>query len=466
MDTSLVQRALSYLRDIDANNLDAETISMGSLEEYPILVGAIAFSLTDKNDRFDPNKLDIANQIDVPRRDLDRQIHQALVETELVRRENGCNPGEQNLEIFQNTLSTLLQSYASGNTYQVYFPLNIDGKGLRFQARGYLIEERSKAGIDSLLNTAVESLDPDGPVSLEEAIDDTFNSYSARQSYSWFEIKVDSSSTESAFYHTRLNISTILGKLNYCNIYMSDSSDEFALAQLLQEERLDREGINFIRFPPCYIICDSDGPKNAMITAQPIQEQPLVVDQQFKATYSDLDLKKFPLSEAPRIHGCFEDAFRGLQAGLTANTLEEAFLGYWRAMEDASLKDDWGNSAEVLDRISPFLTSDFMGLERYFNGIAQKRNTLAHSAADPGIVARDLLILQECIVSSLEELRSFAGYEDVDLIRKAIARVVCDENYQAQIDKKVNEIEKLEEDVSNRESELDAIKYARNNTPE
>ncbi|MFC7027866.1 hypothetical protein ACFQH8_10930 [Halomicroarcula sp. GCM10025710] len=102
------------------------------------------------------------------------------------------------------------------------------------------------------------------------------------------------------------------------------------------------------------------------------------------------------------------DAFRALQSGLTATTNENAFLYYWRGIEEITLHARGARSQEALDRTLPLVRDEFdlEILESITEDLAEKRNEIVHSGIESPVYVRDVNLLRQLLFLSIEEMLS------------------------------------------------------------
>jgi hypothetical protein len=268
----------------------------------------------------------------------------------------------------------------------------------------------------------------------------------------FYEFRTEARNSNIAVSLLSQDLDIILGKLNF--IAIDSSLDQTALEEL---RSLDRTLPEAIVRPGVYLVMEEGEYHDYDIGSQYDSYSGLDLPRGFEADFNSL--RQFPMVAASEeVDADIADAFRALQSGLTATTNENAFLYYWRGIEEITLLDRGAKSKEALERTLPLVRDkfDLEILESITADLAEKRNEIVHSGIESPVYVRDVNLLRQLLFLSVERVLSLRNDE---YTRREILGVLKDGR------KDDDQLKKAENDVkkerSKKDSRIEEIEGAR-----
>lgn len=379
----------------------------------------------------------------------DEQLEEEHLELLIHQSLNEANQDDDVTGAFQRELRTTLDSTPT-RQFRIVFPLNIrEGR-----------KETAPRTI-SANSTAIRKLDQDQWNELNEEAKNSSNTDDNEQSYDeflqdasgrivskrhnvFYEFETEARNSNIAISLLSQDLDIILGKLNFTAT--NSSLDQTALEELRSLNRSLPEAI--VR-PRIYLVVEEGEYQDYQIGARHESYSGFRLPRGFEADFDSL--RQFPVEAASQeVDSNIADAFRALQSGLTATTNENAFLYYWRGIEEITLHARAAKSQEALERTLPLVRDEFdlEILESITEDLAEKRNEIVHSGIESPVYVRDVNLLRQLLFLSIEETLSLRNdkYTRKEIMG-VLKRGLKDEG----------QLEKAETDVIKERSEKDGI---------
>lgn len=202
--------------------------------------------------------------------------------------------------------------------------------------------------------------------------------------------------------HSKLlhDLDIILGKLNFAAVDWD--LKKWSMDELRSSKR---KFPDMISHPKIYVLFE-EGKYDSFQAAQiEASVTGFRLTRGFNADFKNI--RRFPPQGTG--HSCDPEisrGFRALQAGLAARTNENAFLCYWRGIEEITLHDPGDSSKSALERSLPLVHNKFDRsiLKPVFSHIAEKRNDIVHSGRDSPVYVQDVLLLRQLLYHSIKEI--------------------------------------------------------------
>lgn len=358
---------------------------------------------------------------------------------------------------FQRELRTTLASTAT-RQFRIVFPLNIrerqnETAPQTISANTTTIRKLDENQWNELNETAKDSSGVgDNIQSYNEHIQNAPKRIISSRHNVFYEFRTEARNSNIAVSLLSQDLDIILGKLNF--IAIDSSLDQTALEEL---RSLDRTLPEAIVRPGVYLVMEEGEYHDYDIGSQYDSYSGLDLPRGFEADFNSL--RQFPMVAASEeVDSDIADAFRALQSGLTATTNENAFLYYWRGIEEITLLDRGAKSKEALERTLPLVRDkfDLEILESITADLAEKRNEIVHSGIESPVYVRDVNLLRQLLFLSVERVLSLRNDE---YTRREILGVLKDGR------KDDDQLKKAENDVkkerSKKDSRIEEIEGAR-----
>lgn len=427
-----VERAVQHLPEGD------EPVVSDGTDEYALLLRRLCSEV---------RKWDQADE-QLEEEHLELLIHQSLNEASL----------EDNItSAFQRELRTTLDSTAT-EKFRIVFPLNIrerrnESVPRTISANSSTIRKLDKDQWNELHDEAKNSSETeDNEQSYHEFLQDASEKIVSSRHNVFYEFETNARNSNIAISLLSQDLDIILGKLNFTAI--DSSLNQTALEELRSLDRLLPEAI--VR-PGVYLVTEDGeyqdyhaGPRHRAYSG-------LRLPRGFEADFDSL--RQFPVEAASQeVDSGIADAFRALQSGLTATTNENAFLYYWRGIEEITLHARGARSQEALDRTLPLVRDEFdlEILESITEDLAEKRNEIVHSGIESPVYVRDVNLLRQLLFLSIEEMLSLRNDQYTrKQILGVLKRGLVDEEQLGDLE------DNVKEEKSKKDDKLEEIEGAR-----
>jgi hypothetical protein len=377
-----VERAIKHLPEGD------EPVVSDGTDEYALLLRRLCSAVRN---------WDQADE-QLEEEHLELLIHQSLSE---------ANQDDDVTAAFHRELQTTLGSKPT-RQFRIVFPLNIrEGRNEAaphtISANSTTIRKLDGGQWDDINEEAKESAETEnGGQSYEEFLQDTSDRIISNRHNVFYEFETEARNCNIAISLLSQDLDIILGKLNFTAI--DSSLDQTALEDLRSLERSLPEAI--VR-PRVYLVKEEGQYQDYYAESHREPYSGLRLPRGFEADFNPL--RQFPVEAASQeVDSDIADAFRALQSGLTATTNENAFLYYWRGIEEITLHARGAKSQEALERTLPLVREEFdlEILESITEDLAEKRNDIVHSGIESPVYVRDVNLLRQLLFLSTEEMLS------------------------------------------------------------
>jgi hypothetical protein len=377
-----VKRAVQHLPEGD------EPVVSDGTDEYALLLRRLCSEV---------RKWDQADE-QLEEEHLELLIHQSL---------NEANQDEDVTGAFQRELRTTLSSTPT-NQFRIIFPLNIrEGRNRTaprtISANSTTIRKLDENQWNDLNEEAKNSSETDNnKKSYEEFLQDASGRIVSNRHNVFYEFETEARNSNIAISLLSQDLDIILGKLNFAAI--DSGLDQTPLEELRSLERSLPQAI--VR-PRVYLVMEGNEYQDYDLGSRGESYTGLRLPRGFEADFESL--RQFPVRAASQeVDSDIADAFRALQSGLTATTNENAFLYYWRGIEEITLHSRGSNSHEALERTLPLVRVEFdlEILESITEDLAEKRNEIVHSGIESPVYVRDVNLLRQLLFLSTEEMLS------------------------------------------------------------
>lgn len=371
---------------------------------------------------------------------LELLIHQSL---------NEANEDDDITGAFQRELRTTLASTPT-KRFRIVFPLNIrerrnETAPRTIGANTTIIRKIEEEHWDELSEEAKNSDETgNNAQSYDEFIQGASERIVSSRHNIFYEFETEARNSNIAISLMSQDLDIILGKLNFTAI--DSSLDQTGLEEL---RSLDRSLPEAIVRPGVYLVMEEGEYHDYHIGSHSESYSGLRLPRGFETDFDSL--RQFPVEAASEeVDSDIADAIRALQSGLTAITNENAFLYYWRGIEEITLHEPGAKSKEALERTLPLVRGEFdLGiLESITEELAEKRNEIVHSGIESPVYVRDVNLLRQLLFLSIEEMLSlrkdkYSRREILGVLKRGL--------------KNEGQIEKAEKDVKKEKSEKDSI---------
>lgn len=419
-----VERAVRHLPEGD------EPVVSDGTDEYALLLRRLC-SEVQKWDQVDDQ---------LEEEHLELLIHQSL---------NEATQEDDVTGAFHRELRTTLDS-TSTTPFRIVFPLNIrerrnETAPRTISANSTMIRKLDEDRWDELNEQAKSSYETDNnDQSYEEFLQNASERIVSNRHNTFYEFETEARNSDIAISLLSQDLDIILGKLNFTTI--DSSLDQTPLEEL---RSLDRSLPEAIVRPRFYLVMEEGEYQDYHIGSRHEAYSGLRLPRGFEADFDSL--RQFPVEAASQeVDSDIADAFRALQSGLTATSNENAFLYYWRGIEEITLHARSATSKEALERTLPLVRDEFdlEILESITEDLAEKRNEIVHSGIESPVYVRDVNLLRQLLFLSIEEMLSLRNdkYTRTEIIG-VLKRGLKDEG----------QLEKAEEDIKKERSEKNSI---------
>ncbi|WP_336021524.1 hypothetical protein [Halobellus salinisoli] len=339
---------------------------------------------------------------------VDEQLEEEHLELLIHQSLNEANQDNENVTgAFQKELRTTLSSTPT-RRFRIVFPLNIRERGNETAPRTISANTTTirKLEEDQWDELNEEAKNPSETInnnqSYNEFIQDSSERLISSRHNVFYEFETKARDSKIAISLLSQDLDIILGKLNFTAI--DSSLDQTALEELRSLDRTLPEA--FVR-PGVYLVMEEGEYYDYHIGARYESYSGLRLPRGFGSDFDSL--RQFPMEAATEeVDSNIADAFRALQSGLTATTNENAFLYYWRGLEEITLHNRGAKSKEALERTLPLVYDEFdlEILESITEDLAEKRNEIVHSGIESPVYVRDVNLLRQLLFLSIERMLS------------------------------------------------------------
>lgn len=419
-----VERAVQHLPEGD------EPVVSDGTDEYALLLRRLC-SEVQKWDQADEQ---------LEEEHLELLIHQSL---------NEASQDDDVTGAFQRELRTTLGSTPT-RKFRIVFPLNIRERRNETAPRTISANSTTIRKIDeNRWNELNEEAKNSPETNNKDQSYDEFLQHASGRIVSnrhnvFYEFETEARNSNIAVSLLGQDLDIILGKLNFTAI--DSSLDQTALEELRSLERSLPEAI--VR-PRVYLAMEGGEYQDYHAGSRRESYSGLRLPRGFEADFGSL--RQFPVKAASQeVDPDIADAFRALQSGLTATTNENAFLYYWRGIEEITLHARNAKSQEALERTLPLVRDEFdlEILESIIEDLAEKRNEIVHSGIESPVYVRDVNLLRQLLFLSTEEMLSLRNDQYTRReIMGVLKRGLKDEG----------QLEKAEKDIKKERSQKDSI---------
>lgn len=290
--------------------------------------------------------------------------------------------------------------------FRILFPLNMragrsESPPETIEANRTIIRkvesEQWEAAVEAAQSADVESTSTD---SVPEILQEDSETELRPRQHTFYIFETEA--REAALAHSMLqrDLDIILGKLNFTAVdwqLEKDTMDEL--------RSLTRTPPDAISRPPVYLLF-KDGEYNAFQETQvTLSSSGFRLPRGFNADFKQI--RRFPPAGVGEpCDGELSRGFRALQAGLTAERNEGAFLYYWRGIEEITFHDRGDSSKNALERSLPLVHDSFnlAILRSVLENLADKRNDIVHSGIESPVYDRNVILLRQMLYHSLNEM--------------------------------------------------------------
>lgn len=424
-----VERAVQHLPEGD------EPVVSDGTDEYALLLRRLCSEV---------RKWDQADE-QLEEEHLELLIHQSL---------NEANQDDGNVtDAFQRELRTTLGSTPT-RQFRIVFPLNIrerqnETSPRTISANTTTIRKLEEEQWDEL-NDEAKNLSKigDNDRSYNEFIQGASERLISSRHDVFYEFETEARDSNIAISLLSRDLDIILGKFNFTAI--DSSLNQTALEEL---RSLDRTLPEAIVRPGVYLVMEDGEYHDYHIGSRYESYSGLRLPRGFEADFNSL--RQFPIEAASEeVDSDIADAFRALQSGLTATTNENAFLYYWRGIEEITLHDRGAKSKEALERTLPLVRDEFdlEILESITEGLAEKRNEIVHSGIESPVYVRDVNLLRQLLFLSIEEMLSmrngkYTRREILGVLKRGLNDEGQLNNTEKQVEMKKSEEENILEEI-------------------
>ena len=419
-----VERAVQHLPEGD------EPVVSDGTDEYALLLRKLCSEV---------RKWDEADE-QLEEEHLEFLIHQYL---------NVANQDDDVTGAFQRELRTTLGSTPT-RQFRIVFPLNIrEGRSetapRTISANSTTIRKLDEDRWNEINEEAKNSLQADNnDQSYDQFLQEASERIVSNRHNIFYEFETEARDSNIAISLLSQDLDIILGKLNFTVI--DSSLDQTALEELRSLERSLPEAIVH---PRVYLVMEEGEYQDYHAGSHRESYSGIRLPRGFEADFDSL--RQFPVEAASQeVDSDISDAFRALQSGLTATTNENAFLYYWRGIEEITLHTRGAKSLEALERTLPLVRDDFNLeiLESITEDLAEKRNEIVHSGIESPVYVRDVNLLRQLLFLSTEEMLSlrndpYTRREIVGILKRGL--------------KDEGQLKKAEDDVKKERSEKNSV---------
>lgn len=387
---------------------------------------------------------------------------------------NGKNGSNSNLSddaiisSFDNYLSELVEG--DSKKFRIIVPLNINESKIdRFKVHSHEFKRATDTQIKDDIADYVDKSANNKDISSTDVHED-INQFDHDQ-WDFWEISINCINERRMISEVQSKIMTLLGKINFTQYHNSDYPVEQPLESLFLEDY--SQELPVLQTPPFLFIYESgeiikDIRHPSRTTVDALTS--INIDEQFEEVYSTLNLESFPPEYQSNMYQeeieWIESSLWGFHRGVTADTARVAFMNFWRALEDLSLKRPQTKTNNVLNNILHFHDSDQESRTSYEEtkaGLSYTRNRLVHTSRAPAVLNRDVILLREIYLDNFESVREFCediNTSDFDLIQLAIKKLSSEGKLDQQLEDGKEEFKQRFENTYERFEANCAIKLA------
>jgi|AntDeeMetagen285_2_1112576.scaffolds.fasta_scaffold04013_2 hypothetical protein len=290
--------------------------------------------------------------------------------------------------------------------FRIFFPLNMrTGRGEdppeTIEANSTTIRRvENEQWEDAVEATRTAEGTSAAPDSLPKILQEESDTRLSTRHYSFYVFETEAREAALARSKLQRDLDIILGKLNFTAVdwqLEKDTMDEL--------RSLNRTLPDAINRPPVYLLFKEEEYDTFQATQVDPSGTGFRLPRGFNADFKLV--RRFPpAGVGESCDGELSRGFRALQAGLTAERNESAFLYYWRGIEEITFHDRGDSSKNALERSLPLVhdSFDLTILKSVLESLADKRNDIVHSGIESPVYDRDVILLRQMLYNSLNEV--------------------------------------------------------------
>ncbi|MCU4927098.1 hypothetical protein OB905_14110 [Halobacteria archaeon AArc-dxtr1] len=288
--------------------------------------------------------------------------------------------------------------------FRILFPLNMragrsESPPETIEANRTIIRKIKSEKWETAVEAA-QSADIESTSTVPEILQEDSETVLSTRQHTFYVFEIEA--REAALAHSMLqrDLDIILGKLNFTAVdwqLEKDTMDEL--------RSLTRTPPDAISRPPVYLLFKEGEYDTFQETQVTLSSTGFRLPRGFNADFKRI--RRFPPAGVGEpCDGELSRGFRALQAGLTAERNESAFLYYWRGIEEITFHDRGDSSKNALERSLPLVHDSFnlTILMSVLESLADKRNDIVHSGIESPVYDRDVILLRQMLYHSLNEM--------------------------------------------------------------